>query len=267
MVGPLGADFALLECALHVGVPPGRKPVHPLRSATLAFRRTRIVLPPAFLCVRASLLIYRVDAGDPTMKLLTSKNDRSSRTRFGSQLRAKATAVPLVLLAVMLTVACGGGTSPTPVTPTTPTTPTPPGGSAFSTNWLVTHRFESVTGPDNCWVRRQRDSLTGIVFTNLDMTVERPGGSIAIKSQWFEEYVGTVNGSDFTAQQAKPLQGTAAPVVCPDGTTVSQLPGVSNLSGRFSGDDQLLTASEVNSYRLATGEPVIYTWEWRATRR
>ena len=189
---------------------------------------------------------------------------RSPNSGKNRQLRVKASAVRLVVLAVTLTVACGGGTSPTPGTPTTPT---PPGGSPSGTNWMLTQRFESVTGPDNCWVRRQRESLTGVAFSALDMTVDRSSGSITVKSQWFVEDAGTLNGSEFTAQQVKPLDATGG-MTCPDGMTVNQLPGgVSNLSGRFSADDQLLTASEVNSYRLATGEPVIYTWEWRATRR
>jgi hypothetical protein len=132
---------------------------------------------------------------------------------------------------------------------------------------MLTQRFASVTGPDNCWVRKQRESLTGVGFSGLDMTVTRSSGSITVKSQWFVEYVGTMNGSEFTAQQVKPLEGTGGSL-CPDGMNVQQLPGgVSNLSGSFSPDDQLLTANEVNSYRLATGEPVIYTWEWRATRQ
>ena len=65
------------------------------------------------------------------------------------------------------------------------------------------------------------------------MTVDRSSGSLTVKSQWFVEYVGTLNGSEFTAQQVKPLD--AGGMTCPDGMTVNQLPGgVSNLSGRFS---------------------------------
>ncbi|MEO5739209.1 MAG: hypothetical protein ABIS29_01260 [Vicinamibacterales bacterium] len=45
------------------------------------------------------------------------------------------------------------------------------------------------------------------------------------------------------------------------------MPGASSLSGRFSADDRLLTATEVNSYRLTSGETVTYTWEWQATRQ
>jgi len=44
------------------------------------------------------------------------------------------------------------------------------------------------------------------------------------------------------------------------------MPGVSVLSGQFSADDQLMTATEVNSYPLMSGEVVTYTWEWRAKR-
>ena len=41
----------------------------------------------------------------------------------------------------------------------------------------------------------------------------------------------------------------------------------SDLYGRFSADDQTMTATEVNSYRLTSGEPVTYRWDWQATRR
>jgi len=188
-------------------------------------------------------------------------------SRFKGQSRAIAARVGVVALAATLTVACGGGTSPTAGTPTAPSTPTSPGGSSSATNWVVSHRFVSVTGPDNCWVRKQRDSLTGVYFTNMDMTVERSNGAISVKSQWFVEYAGTTNGADFTAQQVKLLEASGGSL-CPDGVNVQQLPGgTSVLSGSFSANDQSLTANEVNSYRLATGEAVIYTWEWQATRR
>jgi hypothetical protein len=46
-----------------------------------------------------------------------------------------------------------------------------------------------------------------------------------------------------------------------------QRAGVSRVSGLFTADDQLLTATEVNSYLLNSGESVTYKWEWEATRR
>lgn len=165
----------------------------------------------------------------------------------------------LALAAVLIT-ACGGGQSSASSSPTAPTTPSKP-----TYDWVVTHRFESVSGPDNCWVQLQRASLTGVVFSDLEFSVTRSNGSIRFESPWFQTYVGTLNGTDFSARGEKPLQGGGRP--CADGTSFTQLPGVSDLSGRFSADDQSLTATEVNSYLLTTGEPVTYRWDWQATRR
>ena len=60
------------------------------------------------------------------------------------------------------------------------------------------------------------------------------------------------------------MDGAVSP--CQDGTSFQQMPGVSVLSGRFSADDQLMTATEVNAYPLTSGEVVTYTWEWQAKR-
>jgi hypothetical protein len=174
----------------------------------------------------------------------------------------------LATLAALLTVtACGGGQSSPTSSPTTPTpsspTPGPTPGPTF--DWIVTHRFESVTGPDNCWVREQRARLTGVAFSNLEMSVTRSDNSIRIQSPWFQDYVGTFSGNEFSASGEKPLEGGGRP--CADGSLFTQLPGVSNLSGRFSADDQVMTATEVNSYQLTSGEPVTYRWDWQATRR
>jgi hypothetical protein len=171
-----------------------------------------------------------------------------------------------VTLAVVLTVtACGGGQSPTAPTTSSPTSsPTLRPFNEF--DWIVTHRFESVTGPDNCWVREQRQRLTGVVFSNLEMTVTRSGASIRIESPWFQDYIGTFSGNEFSARGENMLEGGGRP--CADGTSFTQEPGVSDLSGRFSADDQAMTATEANSYRLTTsGELVTYRWDWQATKR
>ena len=41
---------------------------------------------------------------------------------------------------------------------------------------------------------------------------------------------------------------------------------VSAKAGRFSDDEQQLTATEANSYELTSGEREIYRWAWEATR-
>ena len=182
----------------------------------------------------------------------------------------------LLATVALFFTACGGGSSPTtPSTPTTPTpttptrtTPTPiaPSPSSLTTNWTVTHRFVSVTGADNCWVRRQRDSLTGVVFSDLEMTVMRSSGAITIDSPWFVIYTGTTTGDEFTARQRDPLEGSPGAVDC-SGTRIIQQAGVSNLSGRFASDDQTMSGTELNVYPLNTGETVTYNWNWQATRR
>jgi hypothetical protein len=134
------------------------------------------------------------------------------------------------------------------------------------TNWSVTQSFVSVTGPDNCWVTTQRQRLTGAVFPNLPMAVTRSDGVIRLDGAFFQvNYVGTYTGAELTANGVAPLTGGGA--TCLDGTTVTQMAGASALTGSFSADDQRATLTEVNSYRLTTGELVTYTWGWQATRR
>ena len=166
------------------------------------------------------------------------------------------------LAVALIVTACGGDGSSSP----TLSSPTAPSASSPAVNWSVTQRFVSVSGPDNCWVREQRQRLMGVTFSDLPMAVTRSGGSISLESTFFQvNYAGTVTGSEFSATGARPLEGGGRP--CQDGTSFTQVPGVSNLSGRFSADDQRLTATEVNSYHLTSGEPVTYTWDWQATRR
>ena len=173
------------------------------------------------------------------------------------------------LAVALLLTACGGGSSPAsppPSSPTAPSTPTAPPPSDTVTNWSVTQRFVSVTGPENCWVESQRRRLTGAVFPNLPMTVSRSNGVISLDGAFFQvNYVGTYTGTELTASGVAPLTGGGTS--CLDGTTVTQLAGASALSGSFSADDQRATLTEVNSYRLTTGELVTYTWDWQATRR
>jgi hypothetical protein len=98
------------------------------------------------------------------------------------------------------------------------------------------------------------------------MSVTRSGETIALNGDFFDvNFTGTFSGSEFSAKGNNPLGGGGRP--CADGSSFQQLPGASNLSGRFSADDQRLTGSEVNSYVLTSGEPVTYTWAWEATRR
>jgi len=175
----------------------------------------------------------------------------------------------LTLTAALLLSACGAPSSPTQPSSTSSPPPTPitsPAQSAVTT-WSVTQRFGSVSGPDSCWVRAQRERWSPAVFPDVPMSVTRNDGSIKLDSGFFQvNYAGTFAGAEFSAKGELPLEGSGAHP-CPGGIVVQQLPGVSTLSGRFSDEDRVLTATEVNTYPLASGGTVIYKWEWQATRR
>jgi len=169
----------------------------------------------------------------------------------------------ILAVSVALSLAACGESSPGSPAPTAPS-PTPAPPTATNTNWMVTQRFGSVTGPDNCWVNEQRARWTPAVFTNLPMTVTRSDASVTFKGDFFQvNFTGTVSASEFSAAGDKALDGGGGG--CQDGTAFPQLPGTSRLAGRFSSDTEM-AASEVNTYPLAAGGTVTYTWEWQATR-
>ena len=170
----------------------------------------RLELPPAVSRIecRRAMPLWR---GPISRRNMTEQSGRS----------CVMSRIALVAAAVFTLSACGQSSASSPTAPTTSSpTPGPPAGPAY--DWLVTHRFESVTGPDNCWVQAQRQSLTGVVFPNLEMSVTRSGNSIRIESPWFQDYVGTFSGNEFSATGENPLQGGGRP--CADGSLFIQLP-------------------------------------------
>src|SRR5687767_10285921 len=132
-------------------------------------------------------------------------------------------------LAVALMLTACSGDSPAPTAPSSSRSPAPspapaPSPNGDLTEWRVTQRFASVTGPDNCWVRAQRIRLTGASFPDLPMTVTRAGDSITLESSFFQvNYRGTTSGNDFAASGGRPLEGGGEP--CEDGRSIQQMPG------------------------------------------
>jgi hypothetical protein len=185
---------------------------------------------------------------------------------IGRKIIMKTETLTLVFAFALAFSGCSGGpASPTPPASTGPPSNTSPQSGV--TDWSVTQRFGSLDGPDNCWVQAQRARWTPAVFPDLPMKVTRADGAIKVESGFFQvNYAGSFAGSDFSATGLIPLEGTG-PISCPGGVVVQQLPGVSTLSGRFSADDRLLTATEMNTYPLASGGTVVYKWEWQASRR
>ena len=95
----------------------------------------------------------------------------------------------LTLSLTLALTACGGGPS-SPSSPTQPSStssqppPTMPAAPSGITNWNVTQRFGSVSGPDNCWVRGQRARWSPAVFPDLPMKVTQSAGSIKLEP-WY----------------------------------------------------------------------------------
>src|SRR5215212_10931701 len=117
----------------------------------------------------------------------------------------------MLLIAAVLVAACGGSPSPTRSSPvvssTTTASPSTPVASAI-TNWNGAQRFLSVTGPDNCWVREQREWLTPSRWPDLPIKITRSAGSITVESEyWAVRYVGKADGSEFSATGTEPLEG------------------------------------------------------------
>jgi uncharacterized lipoprotein YajG len=91
--------------------------------------------------------------------------------------------ITTLIFAVML-AGCGGGSSPS--SPAAPSTPAPLPSSDSVTSWSVTQRFVSVTGPDNCWVREQRQRLTGALFPDQPKTDTRSNVVIHLDGSFFQ---------------------------------------------------------------------------------
>ena len=213
--------------------------------------------PPVGGCPPASYTVY-AGSGSGLSNITT--------VGVGLQTGVSANAAPATYYINVIAVnAYGSSAAANELSLTVGSSAPPPPPSASVTHWTVTQAFVSVTGPDNCWVRMQRATWTGAIFPGIPMAITLAGSSLTLESPEFAvNYAGTFSGLDFAASGG-PLVGGGWP--CADGTLFQQQPGVSNLSGRVTPDGRFLTATEVNSYRLTTGELVTYVWEWQARRQ
>jgi hypothetical protein len=96
------------------------------------------------------------------------------------------------------------------------------------------------------------------------MTIERSGGSIHLSlsdpddpSDGFGEYEGTVVEDVLTAA----IKSVSGQTQCGYGRAESRV------SGRFSGDGRALTAEDVKSLQLDSGETLRFYYDWNATRQ
>ena len=129
-------------------------------------------------------------------------------------------------------------------------------------------KFVSVTSPVECLVTERTVELQKTAFSNGPTTIKRSGNSLTIISNLFGNFfgvsfAGTVTGSDFTATGA--LSG--GDWSCQNGTVIRHQPGTARAVGSFSSDGHQLTATDVHTFPLPSGEKDDYTWTWAGTRQ
>jgi streptogramin lyase len=130
------------------------------------------------------------------------------------------------------------------------TSPTPSGGNS----WNLTVQVIAANGPGICLYRPSM----GMVF-HTTFELRRSGNSVSFVFEdpidW-ESYTATVNGANFTA---------TSPTVDSGGGMCVHYKQTSSLSGSFSADGNHLTATEVWSLTLDSGEVVTTTFRWSAS--
>lgn len=168
----------------------------------------------------------------------------------------------------LLVAGCGSGSSVPPTAPTStaspaPVPPRPDPGLVAGERWNLTTTLTSLSGPEVCWAPRTN------IGRSIDwlMAIQRSGQSIHLLYDVRNypsdhvEHVGTVVANDFTASS----ESWPGSFMC--GEARSDYRFEANVSGRFSADGRTLTAAEVWSYRLTSGETVSFHFDWNATKQ
>jgi hypothetical protein len=166
-----------------------------------------------------------------------------------------------VLLVTALGMAACNSHSLSPTAPTSAQSPAP-GPTVTSERWNLTATLRSITGPEACVSDAARSTI-GQPFSWL-ITIQRSGESIHLSvaeaddpSDRLGEYDGTVVDGVLTAA-IKSLSGQ---------TSCGHVHAESYVSGRFSGDGRVLTAENVNSFQLSSGETLLAYYDWSASRQ
>jgi hypothetical protein len=149
-----------------------------------------------------------------------------------------------------------------PPTAPTPMQPPAPGPTVAGELWNLTATLRSITGPDACVSDAARLTI-GQPLSWL-ITIQRSGESIHLSvaeaddpSDRLGEYDGTVVDGALTAA-IKSITGQ---------TLCGHVRAESSVSGRFSGDGRVLTAENVNSFQLSSGETLLAYYDWSASRQ
>jgi hypothetical protein len=184
-----------------------------------------------------------------------------------------------VVLLLISASACSGGnrttTSPSPMPTAIPTAPTSSAAAAPvpaqipGERWNLTVVFRSVSGSPAACVSRYSEYLR--LSYDWLMAIQRSGESMVLiydvgnVGEGLTQYTGTAVGKEFTAARA--TGNGNGRIFCSGGQTFDARSDSSQVSGRFSDDGRTLTATEVGSYHLTSGETLTFQFDWTASRQ
>jgi len=157
---------------------------------------------------------------------------------------------------------CGSSLSVPPTAPTSAQSPAS-GPTVAGERWTLTATVKTIIGPEACISDAARMTI-GQSFSWL-LSIERSGESIHLSvsdaddpSDRLGEYDGAVVEGVLTAA-IKSITGTNR--LCGEGRAEG------HVSGRFSGDGRALTAEDVRSFQLSSGETTRAYYDWSAARQ
>jgi hypothetical protein len=163
-----------------------------------------------------------------------------------------------VAVACLLTAACGSGPERPLAAPFAPTFPEAVPGPPVE-YWSLDHTLASVTGAETCgW-----DGVLVGETTSRPLTVHREDARVSfVYGDEVDQLslAGTLGGEAFTA-------GADVPLRLPCHGQGRDLILESRADGRFSADGRALTATEIITYRFVSGEVIVFTFDWAASRR
>lgn len=171
----------------------------------------------------------------------------------------------LMLVLAQGLAGCSSGQLPTAPTLTESPAAVPPAPDpAVVLRWNLTSTLKSMNGPELClssWAEDVGESFDWLLETRRtdDHAIQLvyDVGNPEVN----ENYAGTVVVNEFSAASA-PSPGA---LLC-NGQRLD-FTAEGHVSGHFSEDGRELSAEELYSLRLTSGETLNFRYEWRATRR
>jgi hypothetical protein len=167
----------------------------------------------------------------------------------------------------LLSVGCTGSPS-APTATLSPAVPAPAPTPGSGERWNLTVVFGAVTGGPAACVSSYTKYL-GLSYDWL-LEIQRSGQSMILiydvsnVAEGLTQYAGTAVGDQFTAARAT---GNGNLRLFCSGGQAFDARSDSQVSGRFSADGRTLTATEVGSLRLASGETLTFRSDWTASRQ